>query len=95
MSGDELVLRRGVGAPTKCKSCGAEIVFAYHFTTGKNAPFEKSELGHFILENGAAKHVGAPPAQLALGTVVTEEQPQRYTSHFANCPQHAQWRKPR
>lgn len=93
-SNDELVLHRGIGAPTKCKSCGAEIVFAYHFTTGKNAPFQKDDVGHFILENGAAKHVGAPPAQLALGTV-NEEQPQRYTSHFAKCPNAAQWRTPK
>jgi hypothetical protein len=89
---DELVLHRGVGNPTTCKSCGAAIVFAYHFTTGRNAPFEKDDAGHFILENGAAKHVGAPAAQLALGTVA-EPEPQRYAPHFSRCPQASQWRK--
>lgn len=89
---DALVLHRGIGAPTKCKSCGAEIVFAYHFTTGKNAPFEKDDVGHFTLENGAARHVGPPAAQLELGAT-SAPGPQRYTSHFANCPKAADWRK--
>lgn len=84
----ELVLRRGIGAPSKCKSCGAVIVFA-RTTSSKAAPFELDPNGLWSLENGASKFIGTAPVQLELGQT---EPPARYTSHFATCPQRDQWR---
>lgn len=88
--GDELVLHRGVGLPTKCRSCKAVIVFAVLHNGGKTAPFHADPAGQYILENGTAKHVGAPTAQLELGGA---SEPQRYTSHFATCLDAKRWRK--
>jgi hypothetical protein len=87
---DDLVLHRGLDKG-KCKSCKAPIVWAYT-TGGKKAPFQADDQGHWTLENGTARHVGAPPAQLELGAAPG---PQRYTNHFSVCPQADEWRKPR
>lgn len=84
---DEFVLHVGVGAPTKCKSCKAPIVFA-ESTTGKLAPFEVDSDGHWVLENGKARFVGSEGRQLELGATPV----QRYTSHFSTCPQAKSWR---
>ena len=88
---DELVLNRGVGQPSTCRSCKRSIVFAVMYSSGKRAPFEVDAVGEWTLENGIAKHVGPPSPQLELGG----ESPavQRYTSHFSRCPQSQQWRK--
>jgi hypothetical protein len=83
---EPLVLHRGLGSPTTCRSCGAAIVFAKPLI-GKRGPYEADNNGAWILENGVAKHVGAPTPIEALTSKV-----QRYTSHFAKCPQAAQWR---
>lgn len=90
--GDELVLHRGVGMPTKCRSCKAVIVFAVLHNGGKTAPFHADAAGHYMLENGVAKHVGPPPTQLEIGG---DPEPQRYTSHFATCPAAQQHRRGR
>ncbi len=84
------VLHRGVGAPVACKSCKALIVFAGNPTTGKLAPYEVDDAGDWVLRNGAAVRVekGGQADMFA-------EPEQRYTSHFAKCPQAAQWRKSR
>jgi hypothetical protein len=82
------VLHRGIGMPTSCRSCGKRIVFALMAVSGKTAPFEEDAAGLYILENGAARHVGKSPLQLELGEVA----PTRYTSHFANCPDASKWR---
>lgn len=86
---DELVLRRGVGKPVKCRSCKKPIVFAHHHNGGKVAPFEEDAAGEWTLENGVAKHIGKPSSQLELGAVPVT----RYTSHFAVCPDARKWRK--
>lgn len=83
------VLHRGVGPVTKCKSCKAPITLAEH-TTGKLQPFQTDDEGHWVLENGKAVFVGTAGRQLELGAVPA----QRYTSHFAVCPQAKQWRNP-
>ena len=83
----ELVLHRGLNT-AKCKSCRADIVWAYT-TGGKKAPFQVDPQGVWILENGTARHVGPPAAQLELGAPA---QPTRYTNHFAQCPQADTWR---
>lgn len=87
MSDEPLLLHRGVGPMTKCKSCKAPIVFA-ESTAGKLAPFEADPEGHWVIENGKARFVGSESKQLELGSVPV----QRYTSHFAACPQAKQWR---
>ena len=91
MGDERLVLNRGIGAPTTCRSCSARIVFAVMGTSGKSSPFEEDPEGVWVIENGTARHVGKGTAQLELGaTPVTH-----YTSHFAKCPAAGQWRKPR
>jgi hypothetical protein len=90
MATDDLVLHRGLDKG-KCRSCGAAIVWCLTIN-GKKSPFVADEKGFFVLENGYAVHKGAPPTQLELGAPTP---PQRYTSHFANCAQASEWRKPR
>jgi hypothetical protein len=85
------VLHRGIGAPAKCRSCKAPIVFAYHPTSGKNHPFEEDPAGVWVIENGTAKHVGKPEVQLELGAPAAATA-QRFTSHFSTCPNAAEWR---
>lgn len=80
------VLHRGVGMPTKCRSCPAMITFAVLPASKKLAPFVEDPQGHYILENGTARHVGAPTAQVDLFTPPAEVTVQRYSSHFADCP---------
>lgn len=84
---DEFVLHRGIGNPSKCRSCKAPIAFA-ETTSGKVAPFETDPDGHYVLENGKAVFVGKPSVQLELG----ETAPKRYTSHFSKCPHASKWR---
>lgn len=76
-----------VGAPSKCRSCGAGVVFL-NTEGGKVAPFEVDANGRYVVDGLRAKHVG-DPHQLELGAV----QPVRYTSHFATCPQRDEWRR--
>lgn len=90
MAEPDLVLHAGVGKG-KCKSCGKPFVWAYT-PGGKKAPFEIDNDGEWILENGAARHVGPRPTQLELGAAPG---PQRYTSHFSTCPFADQHRQPR
>lgn len=84
---DELVLHRGVGKPVKCRSCKAAIVFA-ETLGGKLAPFQLDEGGNYTMENGVAKFIGKPDAQLQLGELA----PVRYSSHFSSCKDAAKWR---
>lgn len=84
---DGFVLQRGLDRGN-CRSCRKAIVWAYTLS-GKKAPFEEDPQGLYVIENGAARHVGPPPAQLELGG---EPQPQRYTNHFATCKDASSWR---
>jgi hypothetical protein len=90
MSDSDLVLNRGLNK-SKCRSCKKEVTWAYT-TGGKKAPFEADEKGEWVLENGTARHVGPVPSQLELGAPAPE---QRYTNHFATCPQAVEWRQPK
>lgn len=85
---EPLVLHRGL-SKGRCKSCGAEIVWCFT-TAGKKSPFVVDAQGHWTIENGTAKFLGAPPTQLELGA---PPQPDRYTSHFSECPNASEWRK--
>jgi hypothetical protein len=84
---NEFILHAGVGK-SACKSCRKPITWAFT-TAGNKAPFELDDDGEWILENGTARHVGPRPAQLELGG---KPGPQRYTNHFATCPQASSWR---
>lgn len=82
------VLQRGLGHG-RCKSCSAPIVWAIT-TAGNRAPFVVDAKGHWVMENGNAIQVGPKPAQLQLGEKPDDRQ--RYTSHFADCPNAGEWR---
>lgn len=88
---DALVLHRGIGRPATCRSCQTHIVFARSKTTGKLMPFEPDAAGEWVIVNGEAEHVGKAPATPVEGV----ETVQRWTSHFAKCPDAQTWRKKR
>lgn len=85
-------LNRGL-ALARCKSCGVEIAWAFT-TGGKKAPYVRDAAGVWTLVNGTAIKYEAPSAQLELGASPVEP-PQRWTSHFANCPNAAEHRRDR
>lgn len=66
-------------APSTCRSCGAAIVWATSERTGE-----------WVITDGKASHQGKAPASYG-----TEYTLPRYKSHFADCPQAEQWRRPR
>ncbi len=74
-----------------CRTCGVPVVFAAFAVSKRPAPFELDAAGSWAIDDGIARHVGPIGAQLELGGVPEE----RFTSHFARCPQAAQWRRDR
>lgn len=93
---DSPVLHLGIGKPTKCRSCGAEIIFAKS-TAGKDSPFQRDDAGLWTIRNGESVYLGTPdkqPAQLELGKKPETPEP-RFTSHFATCSHSAQHRRSR
>lgn len=65
-----------------CKSCGAAIVWA-KTSMGKLAPYERDDAnGKWAVVAGIAR-------------LLEPTDVERFTSHFATCPQAAQWRKRR
>jgi len=85
-------LNRGL-ALGRCKSCGAEIAWAITIG-GKRAPFVRDAAGTWVLENGNAIQYKPAAAQLELGAAPPVE-PQRWKSHFSDCPNAAEHRKDR
>lgn len=77
-----------------CKSCGAAIVFA-HTVVGKAAPYVRDDAaGEWEIDDkGVARHVGKQSAQLEAPLFGPTTPTPRYTSHFAQCPDAAGWRK--
>jgi hypothetical protein len=70
-----------------CKSCGASIFYA-PTTKGKLMPLDvKPDPKGLVWLFGGVARVGDQPA--AMG--VTE----KFTSHFATCPQAGKWRRRR
>jgi len=65
-----------------CRSCGAPIIWAVT-TTGAKMPLDADPdpEGLFVLERGVAVHV------------IDAKGVDRYTSHFATCPDAASHRK--
>jgi hypothetical protein len=72
---------------TKCRSCGAAIIWM-KTAAGKRMPIdaEPSEKGNIVLVEDKGNF-----EQFDL---ISYAKPgPRYTSHFATCPQAAEWRK--
>lgn len=79
--------KRGAGLVVGgCRSCSAPIVWAVHFETGKKMPIDAdpSWIGDLILDGGAGTWRKA---------VIVEAPGFRWISHFATCPNAADWRK--
>jgi hypothetical protein len=71
---------------SRCRSCGAPVVWRRHRVTGKPMPLnaEPTPDGDFVLDaDGEHYHAAEPETTLA-----------RHLSHFATCPQSREWRKP-
>lgn len=74
---------------SKCRSCGAEMMWARAENSGKRIPLdaEPTPTGNVIL-CGYGEDV--------VCRYLKKDEPHdgnRYTSHFASCPQAQQWRK--
>lgn len=75
--------------PSRCRSCGARIVWATMERSGKHSPFVLDPDGEWIINHeGVASHQGKAPE-----FVPPEQCVARYKSHFADCPQSGSWRK--
>jgi len=77
-----------------CKSCGAPIYWATSEASGKRHPVdvEPVEDGNVLLSLRGG--TGLVARVLKKGEEV-EDGRNRYTSHFATCPQSKTWRKKR
>jgi hypothetical protein len=69
---------------SRCRSCGAEVYWLKHASTGKLAPIDvtPSERGNCLVDLKDSTY------RLALG-----QAGMLYTSHFATCPQAGQYRQ--
>lgn len=66
---------------SRCRSCNAEIEWA-HTETSKLAPFEADPDGLWVITDGEARRAG-----------LFDDGTERYTSHFASCPDAGEWRR--
>ncbi len=74
---------------TKCRSCGAPIVWAVTPTTRRPMPMQVDPQGTWVIEAGVVRHVGPVVAEIGLG----DAQPvTRFATHFATCPHASGWR---
>lgn len=73
---------------SKCKSCGAAIVWC-RTPGGRKMPVDAEPVanGNLCLQGD-----GVPVAAVVSLPNEPTTQP-RYLSHFVTCPQHAEWRK--
>jgi hypothetical protein len=73
-----------------CKSCDADIIWATSARSGKPMPFDATPVTHdrgvFAIVKGAASKYTPEDAKLHRD---------RYTCHFATCPNADQHRNPR
>ncbi len=65
----------------KCSKCGAPIVWAKHFKTGKANPIDADpvEKGNIVLNDDGTYRVVAPDAPIRDGAKL-------FVSHFMTCP---------
>jgi hypothetical protein len=74
-----------LGAPAKCSSCGADIVWC-RTLANKATPMEAAPDGTWVIVGGIAQK--AQPSDLVDLTAGP-----LYRSHFATCPHASAWRK--
>lgn len=73
---------------TKCKGCGADIIFVPNVVTGKAMPLNVVRENRIVLvDNGG--YPGAKPDDITARARVVDT----YTSHFADCPQADSFRR--
>lgn len=73
---------------THCRSCGASIIWATTEHGVGRMPVDVEPVAGGNLElDELAGHT-------AVRVVTPEPDVERYVSHFATCPQSAEWRKP-
>lgn len=90
--------------PSRCRSCDAPILWAATIkdgNVGSTAPWQVDDRGEWTITRAVivgrpgshpvAQHVGPAPMQLELGAPRAPAA-ERYTSHFARCPDAARWR---
>lgn len=77
---------------SNCRSCGAKVFFAKHVLTGKRMIIdsEPSGDGNIVIEPDGKARVIAGRLEHAMYA-----DRDRFTTHFATCPNAKQWRKPR
>ncbi len=66
-----------------CRSCEAAVVFARHYETKRVSPWAPDAEGQWVILDGHAR-----PFEPLL-----HRGEQRFTSHFATCPQAQRWRR--
>lgn len=71
---------------SRCRSCRAEVVWA-KTPANKDAPFHLDPMGRWTLVRATDGHLKA------FGATMVTPAAERYTSHFATCPQADAWRK--
>ena len=70
------------GEQTKCRSCGADVVFYPSFTTSKSMILDAKPVKRVVLVTDSFKRTFAKVVDT-------------YTPHHATCPKVDEWRKPR
>jgi len=71
--------------PSRCRSCGAAVLWLRHHRTGRLAPIDAEPA-----DNGIAILVGDD--RYAIVVQATPAPITRYAPHYATCPQAATWR---
>ena len=69
----------------KCRGCGADVVWARHFTTGRSAPIDPEPVDGGNVALWPDDAVYSIPKKGALSGPLR-------TSHFATCPQAGRFR---
>jgi len=79
---------------SKCKSCGAPIVWATSAKTGKAMPIDvqPSGTGNIVLQVNADPREPPQAIVLAAGADGWME-PERFVSHHSTCPQGKAWKR--
>lgn len=77
---------------TRCRSCGAEIVWRKHRRTGKRAPIEAQShpAGNVELLSDGVSYVTYGQADAELRRT---HGMQLYRNHFMTCPQGRSWKR--
>lgn len=72
---------------SKCRSCDASIVWATVAESGKRMPLDAEPD-----PTGLVGIISEQPVKIVVHGQATLDDGVRYTSHFATCPDHNDWR---